>query len=68
GARRRWVFVYYAAILDGTGFAELEAALETELDRSFIDPELQRSPVGEPPEGEIAEVYAELCRRAGLPT
>ncbi|NHC47608.1 sulfotransferase [Motilibacter aurantiacus] len=66
GEGRRWVFVHYAAILDGTGFGELEDALETELDRSFIDPELQRSPVGAPPEGEIAEVYAELRTRAGL--
>lgn len=63
---QRWVFVHYAAILDGTGFAHLEAALETELDRSFIDPDLQRSPGGTPADGEIAQVYAELCRRAGV--
>jgi hypothetical protein len=57
----QWVFVHYDQVLDGSAAARLEAALGTEIDMSFPDGALRRSPATGPVDAQAQELYRRLC-------
>jgi hypothetical protein len=60
-----WLFVHYDQFLDGSAIPRVEALLETEIDSSFVDPQLKRSTGSRALPRRTAEVYRELCALAG---
>lgn len=60
-----WVVVHYDQVLDGSALPRLQQALGVELDGSFGDSSLRRSPrVGDVP-AEALHLYEHLCEVAG---
>lgn len=62
----QWLFVHYDQILDGTAISQIESAVETEIDTSFVDVNLKRShDAGGLPRC-TSEIYQRLCTLAGV--
>jgi len=64
-ARGQWLFVHYDQMLTQDGLDRLECFAGAPLERSFPEASLRRSRERTPPSGRAAEIYAELCERAG---
>lgn len=61
-----WLFLHYDQVLEGDGAERLAGFLEAEVDRSFLQKELNRADRrGEVPR-RAARTYAELCDLAGF--
>jgi hypothetical protein len=63
----QWVFVHYDQVLDGSAAVRLEAALGTEIDMSFPDEALRRSPATGAVDAQSQELYRRLCCLADYP-
>lgn len=63
-----WLFVHYDQFLEGEASAAIGDLLHVELDNSFADAELKRTPDEIEVPSKTRVVYDELCRRAGMPT
>jgi hypothetical protein len=62
-----WLFVHYDQVVDGSALDRLDALLGAEVDRSFADATIGRSPVpvdDGPIPADAARTYAELCALA----
>lgn len=60
-----WLFVHYDQILSGAAFDALEGLAGAEIARDFPERGLKRSRAASPVLAETAELYRELCARAG---
>lgn len=63
--RGDWLFAHYDQILSGERTAAIEAAVGAPLDASFPDRGLRRSAGDGALTPEVADLYGELCDRAG---
>lgn len=61
-----WVFLHYDQFFDGSAFEKLEDKLETEVDRNFADPRLNRSKKLKKVNDRILFLYGELCTLANF--
>jgi len=64
-ARGDWLFVHYDQMLTQDGLARLEAFAGAALDRRFPEASLRHARAGAGATGRAAELYRELCERAG---
>ncbi|MEX0833065.1 MAG: hypothetical protein WD276_04215 [Actinomycetota bacterium] len=61
-----WTFVHYGQVADGSGIERLEEVTGGELERSIVEPDLSRARARGSVPPAAGELYAELCRRAGM--
>jgi GT2 family glycosyltransferase len=64
-ASGEWLFVHYDQMLTQDGLDRLERFAGAPLERSFPEASLRRSRERAPATGRAAELYRELCERAG---
>jgi hypothetical protein len=63
--RGEWLFVHYDQFLDGSAIPRVEALLETEIDRGFVDRQLKRSTASQGVPRRTLDSYRHLCALAG---
>jgi hypothetical protein len=59
-----WHFIHYDQLFQEQAVQELEDHIEGDIDRTFADPKLRKSPPEQGLPVEIAEIYSDLCNRA----
>ncbi len=65
--RGNWLFLHYNQLLEEEGLIKIEDFTGAKIDRTFPEKKLNRSLPDEAPiPGQAAEIYAELCRLAGV--
>jgi len=67
-SRGPWLFVHYDQVVDGSALDRIDRFLDAQVDRSFADATIGRSPAptgdSEPVGDEAARTYADLCALA----
>ena len=64
--RGDWLFLHYEQLFTDEGIERLEAFVDGRIERGFPDRALQRTRSERPVPPEIADLYGQLCSRAGL--
>lgn len=61
-----WLFLHFDQVIEGDGLERLGRFLEADVDRTFPEARLRRSPAGACEAPRANEAYAELCDLAGV--
>ncbi len=59
-----WMFLHFEQVLTSAGLDRIERAVGAPVSREFPDAALRRSLAGDELQGDLADLYAELCERA----
>ncbi len=61
-----WFFVHYEQMFDHAVLEQIEQFAQVKLDHNFPDKRLYKSPPRAQYDGEVAQIYQELCQRANF--